>query len=98
MRWPGNSNIADSKGWVLYRLGRLAEAEDWLRRAATQSDSAVVTSHLGDVLNARGDVAAAVEQWRIALGQEPDERTRAALEEKVRQAEVAAPAAAKERP
>ena len=47
---PGNAAIIDSYGWVLFRLGRNAEALDHLRRAYTLQKDADIASHLGLVL------------------------------------------------
>jgi tetratricopeptide (TPR) repeat protein len=64
---PENANILDTKGWVLFRLGRLDEAERILRESLRQREDADVLEHLGDVLAARGQKAAAQETWRRAL-------------------------------
>jgi tetratricopeptide (TPR) repeat protein len=47
---PGNAAIIDSYGWVLFRLGRNAEALDQLRRAYTAQKDPDIASHLGHVL------------------------------------------------
>ncbi len=47
---PGNAAIIDSYGWVLFRLGRNAEALDHLRRAYTLQKDPDIASHLGLVL------------------------------------------------
>ncbi len=47
---PGNAAIIDSYGWVLFRLGRNAEALDQLRRAYTAQKDPDIASHLGQVL------------------------------------------------
>lgn len=47
---PGNAAIIDSYGWVLFRLGRHAEALDHLRRAYTLQKDPDIASHLGLVL------------------------------------------------
>ena len=47
---PGNGAIIDSYGWVLFRLGRNAEALDHLRRAYTLQKDPDVASHLAVVL------------------------------------------------
>jgi len=51
----------------LFRLGRLDEAERILRESLRQREDADVLEHLGDVLAARGQKAAAQETWRRAL-------------------------------
>ncbi|MBN7138930.1 hypothetical protein A7A76_07415, partial [Lysobacter enzymogenes] len=47
---PDNGAIVDSYGWVLYRLGRVKEAEVELRRALTMLKDAEVAAHLGELL------------------------------------------------
>ena len=47
---PGNAAIIDSYGWVLYRLGRNAEALTELRRAFALQKDPEIASHLGEVL------------------------------------------------
>jgi predicted Zn-dependent protease len=55
---PENSAYLDSLGWVHYRLGDLAEAERWLRRAVDLGGDlgdGTIFCHLGEVLLAGGD-------------------------------------------
>ncbi len=55
---PENSAYLDSLGWVHYRLGDLAEAERWLRRAVDLGGDigdGTIYCHLGEVLLASGD-------------------------------------------
>ena len=59
-------------GWVLYRLGRLEEAEKYLRQALSLRDDAEVAAHLGEVLWAMGRRDEARELWSRALEKEPD--------------------------
>ena len=47
---PGNAAIIDSYGWVLYRLGRNAEALVELRRAFALQKDPEIAAHLGEVL------------------------------------------------
>jgi len=47
---PDNGAIVDSYGWVLYRLGRVKEAEVELRRAMTMLKDAEIAAHLGELL------------------------------------------------
>ena len=58
----------DSLGWVYYRLDRLDEAEDNLRRAAQKvARDPVVHDHLGDVYFRQGKLKEAISQWRTSL-------------------------------
>jgi tetratricopeptide (TPR) repeat protein len=51
---PDNPAIIDSYGWVLFRLGRLREALEQLRRAYMLQKDADIASHLAQVLWALG--------------------------------------------
>jgi tetratricopeptide (TPR) repeat protein len=65
---PDNGNVVDSLGWVQFKLGKTAEAEATLRRAAELSPfSPEVRKHLGEVLVKQGKLAEAAEQWERAL-------------------------------
>ena len=65
---PENGAYLDSLGWVYFRMGRLAEAEENLRRAVakTQSD-ATVHDHLAQVLMAESKVQEAIQHWQTSL-------------------------------
>jgi len=55
---PENSAYLDSLGWVHFRLGDLAEAERWLRRAVDLGGNlgdGTIYCHLGEVLLVGGD-------------------------------------------
>ena len=58
---PENSAYLDSLGWVHFRLGDIAEAERWLRRAVDLGGNlgdGTIFCHLGEVLLAGGERAA----------------------------------------
>jgi tetratricopeptide (TPR) repeat protein len=78
---PADPFILDSMGWALFRLGRLQEAEDYLRRALDQRPDAEIAAHLGEVLWARGDHDRARAIWQPQLESHPDN---AVLKETVR--------------
>lgn len=81
-REPANGAYVDSMGWVLYRLGRLAEARRELERAAALTGGdAVVLEHLGDVYRDLNLPDLAREQYRKALAAHGDT---ARLESKIR--------------
>jgi len=64
---PNNRQYIDTYGWILYQLGRYAEAEEWLARAATMGNkSATILEHYGDVLYKLNKKDQAVEQWKLA--------------------------------
>ena len=69
---PDVSHIVDSMGWVLYRLGRHAEAADYLRRSYELEPDPVVAAHLGEVLWMLGNQDDARTLWNAALEEAPD--------------------------
>ena len=71
---PDNYYILDSMGWVLYRLGRIPEAIDHLRRALAIQHDPEVAAHLGEVLWVAGEREAAQEVWNAALESTPDDK------------------------
>ena len=87
---PENGAIVDSYGWVLFRLGRHAEAVAPMERAVQlEPADAVINDHLGDVYWAVGRTREARFQWSRALsfitddatGEQPDpDRIRRKLE------------------
>ena len=64
---PEEAAIVDSMGWISYRRGRLAEAEEYLRRAWALENNPEIGAHLGEVLWVRGKQEAARSIWRDAL-------------------------------
>lgn len=65
---PHNAAYLDSLGWVYYRLNRLEEAEEYLRRSLERgSRDPTVHDHLGDVLFSRDNLKEAIAQWEIAI-------------------------------
>ncbi|MEO6566595.1 MAG: tetratricopeptide repeat protein [Casimicrobiaceae bacterium] len=69
---PNDSFIMDSMGWALFRLGRLAEAETYLRRAMKERPDPEIAAHLGEVLWAKGEFVQAKELWQMQLQSNPD--------------------------
>lgn len=70
---PADFYILDSMGWVLYRMGRLEEATEYLRKAISVRPDPEIAAHLGEVLWVRGDKEAAREVWDTALQATPDD-------------------------
>ncbi len=64
---PDDASITDSMGWVAYRLGRLSEAEEYLRRAWTLDNNPEIAAHLGEVLWQQGKRDPAREIWRKGM-------------------------------
>jgi tetratricopeptide (TPR) repeat protein len=71
---PGNAAIIDSYGWVLYRLGRNAEALVELRRAFALQKDPEIASHLAEVLWVRGEKDEARKYFDEAKKLDPDNR------------------------
>jgi tetratricopeptide (TPR) repeat protein len=65
---PNNGAYLDSLGWVLYRQGKLADAENTLTKAIDRiSTDPTVHDHLGDVYFKQGKTRDAVNQWQASL-------------------------------
>ncbi len=82
---PQDGNIADSLGWVLYRLGDLPGAIQWLEKAVElEPRSSVINDHLGDAYWSAGRQREARFQWRRALALEPEPGEGPKIEAKLR--------------
>ena len=68
---PGDFYILDSMGWILYRLGRLDEAVDFLQMALNLRNDPEVAAHLGEVHWVMGNKQAAKIVWETALKDTP---------------------------
>lgn len=69
---PDDPFIIDSMGWVQFKLGKLKEAEDYLRRAYSIRQDPEIAVHLGEVLWIKGQKADAHKVWRDAGNKDPD--------------------------
>jgi Flp pilus assembly protein TadD len=69
---PEDASIIDSMGWISYRLGRLVEAEAYMREAWEIMRNAEVAAHLGEVLWVRGQKDEARSTWQLGLQLESD--------------------------
>ena len=75
MRWnlsPNDYYILDSKGWILFRLGKLDEAIDYLQKALELRPDGEIAAHLGEVLWVKGNTKEAKKVWETALKATPD--------------------------
>ncbi len=72
---PGDPFIMDSMGWVQYRLGKLDEAEKYLRQAYALRRDPEIAVHLGEVLFQKGKQADAQQLWREARAKDPQNDT-----------------------
>jgi tetratricopeptide (TPR) repeat protein len=68
-----NASFQDTYGWVLYRLGRFAEAKTWVGKALQEKggSSSEVMEHYGDILFRLGDAVKALEYWEKAKAKGP---------------------------
>lgn len=64
---PNDHFILDSMGWVQYRLGRLDQALDFIRRAYEAQPDPEIAAHLGEVLWQQGNKTEALSTWENAL-------------------------------
>jgi len=69
---PEDASIIDSMGWISYRLGRLPEAETYMREAWDMLRNAEIAAHLGEVLWARGQKDEARATWQLGMELESD--------------------------
>ena len=72
---PEDPFIMDSMGWVKFRMGDTAAAEDFLKRAYRKRPEADIAAHLGEVLWARGQKDEARAIWKEAAAREPNNST-----------------------
>ncbi|HCY62467.1 MAG TPA: hypothetical protein DHV59_06490 [Oxalobacteraceae bacterium] len=72
---PEDPFIMDSMGWVHFRMGRLKEAEELLRRAFTLRPDTEIAVHLGEVLWVKGQKEDAQKYWRDAREKDPQNDT-----------------------
>ena len=69
---PNDPFILDSMGWVLYRQGKLPEAEEKLRQAYQLRPDVEIAVHLGEVLWASDQKDEAQKLWAEAGKKEPN--------------------------
>lgn len=68
---PNDAHIIDSMGWVHFRLGNLELAEQYLRQAQRIQPDAEISTHLGEVLWAKGQRTEAESFFRSAFAVDP---------------------------
>lgn len=65
---PNNGAYLDSLGWVLYRMDRLDEAEEYLKKAVERTaNDPTVHEHLGDLYSKQGKWREAISEWQRSL-------------------------------
>jgi tetratricopeptide (TPR) repeat protein len=82
---PDNPAILDSMGWVLFRQGKLAEAESYLRRAYAREPDGEIAAHLAEVLAAQGRRDEALQLIQDALARDPGRRELLNLQHRLQQ-------------
>lgn len=82
-REPDNAAIVDSMGWVLYRLGDLDGALEYLQQAWSMLQDPEVAAHLVEVRLARGEDDEARDMLERALERWPDDRHLAPFRERL---------------
>ncbi|MCF8198283.1 MAG: tetratricopeptide repeat protein [Sulfuritalea sp.] len=75
---PDDPYILDSKGWVMFRQGKMAAALDVLRKAYEKRPDAEIAAHIGEVLWALGRQDMAKDIWREATKAHPKNEVLAA--------------------
>ena len=73
---PNNSTYLDTYAWILYCEERYTEARSFIDRTMENMDAdgnnSTLYDHAGDIYAACGDTAKAVEYWKQALKENPD--------------------------
>ena len=81
---PNNGAIADSLGWVFYRLGEFEQAVAPMEKAVQlEANDPVVNDHLGDVYWMVGRKREAEFQWRRAISFHPNDQDLARIRRKL---------------
>ncbi|MFC2075650.1 tetratricopeptide repeat protein [candidate division KSB1 bacterium] len=80
---PENGVYLDSLGWVYFKLGRLDDSLEALRKATEQNPDSLIYEHLGDVYMEKRMVKKAYEAYLKARTAGGDDQAR--IQEKVRQ-------------
>ena len=81
---PTNPSYLDSLGWANFKVGKLAEAELYLKEALRQdSSSATINEHLGDVYSAQRKSDLAKTYWQRALTLAVEAKDTARLKKKL---------------
>jgi tetratricopeptide (TPR) repeat protein len=72
---PEDPSILDSLGWVLFRMGKVNEAVEYLQHALSLLPDAEVAAHLGEALWVLGKKDAARKVFKDALHTSPNHTT-----------------------
>lgn len=80
---PNDAAVLDSMGWVMYRMGKPKDAEEWLRKAYAQVQEPEIASHLAEVLSANGKNAEAKSLVQEMLTKFPNDQLLLKVKEKI---------------
>lgn len=69
---PQDAFIADSLGWIQFRMGQAEQAETQMRRAYALRPDVEIGVHLGEVLWTRGKQDEARQVWREVQAKDPE--------------------------
>jgi tetratricopeptide (TPR) repeat protein len=69
---PDDPYILDSMGWALFKMKRLTESVDYLRRAYATREDPDIAAHLGEALWVKGDKDEARKIWQGSLKSNPE--------------------------
>jgi tetratricopeptide (TPR) repeat protein len=75
---PDDPFILDSKGWLLFRQGKPADALETLQKAFAQKPDPEIAAHVGEVLWALGRPSEALSVWNQATQAHPTNEALAA--------------------
>ncbi|MGD9889236.1 MAG: tetratricopeptide repeat protein [Halothiobacillaceae bacterium] len=81
---PKSAATMDSMGWVYYRLGKLSEAEQYLRQAFALNQDAEIVGHLAEVLMAQQRTSEARQLLDEALKRDPQDKYLLKLDARLR--------------
>ena len=83
---PNNSSYLDTKGWVLFKMGKYKEAKKFIEKAIDAGgESAVMLEHLGDIVYKIGEQDYARKLWKKALKLDV---TNSELKQKIKKGEI----------
>ena len=75
-RNPENPTYLDTYGWILFQMGKLRDAEKYIRKALENGgeSSAEILEHYGDIMEANKRKEKAVEYWKKAIEKGGDQK------------------------
>ena len=73
---PGNATYLDTYGWILFQMGKIKDAEKYIRKALEHGgeSSAEILEHYGDIMKVNGKKEKALEYWKKAIEKGGDQK------------------------